>query len=360
MGALNELRVHRKLDKIAEHNYQECLVCRNGVIQQISIEKITVGDIIMLSEGNIIPAHCLLLCGRLSIMGSMESFDYHSKSREDYIEKKAININWKTCQAGGADNNRNNRLESGGSEEGGINGFLLTDQHIMKGKGKALVVAVGCHPLVERRHILSRMGTTSMEKKVHRISEGIYIIYIYIYIEVGRIGIYGAIITFMGMLGNLIFVRLLGGQPVEVYQLADILRYIIIALVILIVTLPWGLNLCLIIYYANSLSKLAKQNILIQKLEGKTTLLYICINIVFDNLSKCNNLIIDKTGLLTDTNPAITSVYCENKVFNLAKGNIKVQDKTAFLLAESICSNNNAFIQKNKTKVNKFIEYIYI
>lgn len=143
---------------------------RGGEPRNISIFKILVGDILPLAEGDMLPADCILLqntnitCDEANLTGEPD----HVR-KEVYTEENALT---------------------------NPDSFLLAASTIMSGKGLGVACAVGVSTCSgQAAEALEDDGDseTPLQKKLARIAD-----------EIGKVGVYCALLTFTAMTINLV------------------------------------------------------------------------------------------------------------------------------------------------------------
>jgi magnesium-transporting ATPase (P-type) len=158
--------------------------------------------------------------------------------------------------------------------------FLLGKTLIVSGQGLAVVGAVGVHSrsgmAEEKLNIEEEI--TPLQGKLETIAN-----------TIGKIGVYVAILTFIAMSINLIVKTVL--DPSKVLASMDtvnkIVDFIIIAITVIVVSVPEGLPLAVTISLAFSVMKMKKENNLVRKLDASET------------MGGANEICTDKTGTLT-------------------------------------------------------------
>jgi len=90
--------------------------------------------------------------------------------------------------------------------------------------------------------------------------------------EIGRLGVYVAILTFSVMTIKLIITTAISDSEFGVEILGDIVDYLIIAITIIVVAVPEGLPLAVTIALAFSVQKMKIENNLVRKLHASETM----------------------------------------------------------------------------------------
>ena len=107
--------------------------------------------------------------------------------------------------------------------------------------------------------------------------------------EIGKIGVYVAILTFIAMSVNMIVTTVISDkvQLIRWETLTSLVNFIIIAITVIVVAVPEGLPLAVTISLAFSVMKMKKENNLVRKLEASET------------MGGASEICTDKTGTLT-------------------------------------------------------------
>lgn len=107
--------------------------------------------------------------------------------------------------------------------------------------------------------------------------------------EIGKVGVYVSILTFIAMTVNLVVKIALdeNRQLIHIDTLNNLVNYLIIAITVVVVAVPEGLPLAVTISLAFSVMKMKYENNLVRKLHASET------------MGGANEICTDKTGTLT-------------------------------------------------------------
>jgi P-type E1-E2 ATPase len=120
--------------------------------------------------------------------------------------------------------------------------------------------------------------------------------------QVGKLGVYAAVILFLIFLVRGFIQMLVDGQDViSTETLRDILTMITTCITLVMVAVPEGLPLSVSISVAASLSKMKKQNLLIKNADSQET------------MGGVEFIITGKTGTLTQGSMRVTAVHAQGK-----------------------------------------------
>ena len=262
-------------------------VIRDGTTHLVSQREIVVGDIVLLSTGDKIPAD-----GRL-LQSSELAADESALTGESVPAKKDADmliIDEKTPLA-----ERANMVYSG--------------NYITSGYGKMVVTAVG--DSTEFGHIARELtnterSSTPLQEKLARLGKTITIL-----------GIIAAVIVFVS---ELISFSLEGGLTLE-----TVLDAFVTSIVLIVAAVPEGLPTIVAVSLSINIIKLSKQNALVKKMIASETVG--CINVI------CS----DKTGTLTENKMTVSAFYDDS-------WKEKTSDLNSDWLVHNICLNTTADI----------------
>ena len=153
--------------------------------------------------------------------------------------------------------------------------------------------------------------------------------------EIGKIGVYVSILTFIAMTIKLIYTTLkTDAQLVHIETLQSLVGYLIISITVIVVAVPEGLPLAVTISLAYSVMKMKEENNLVRKLDASET------------MGGANEICTDKTGTLTKNQMTVKELYTCEQVF-VGKPNLS-NVPTFSLLEEGVLFNCSARIERNK------------
>jgi len=122
--------------------------------------------------------------------------------------------------------------------------------------------------------------------------------------EIGKIGVYVAVLTFIVMTIKLIVQRAVQDSSalISVATLQSVVKFIIIAITVIVVAVPEGLPLAVTISLAFSVMKMKEENNLVRKLEASET------------MGGATQICTDKTGTLTQNKMTVKAIYLNDQV----------------------------------------------
>lgn len=278
------------LSKIGEDTSVKIL--RNGETVMLSQKELVVGDIVLISTGDKIPAD-----GRLLEGVGLESDESALTGESVPVKKDAetILIDEKMPLA-----ERSNMLYSG--------------NYITNGYGKMVITAVGDRTEFGKIAMeLTRTGrsSTPLQEKLAKLGKTITIL-----------GIIAATIVFIA---ELISFTLSGGLVFE-----KVLEAFVTSIVLIVAAVPEGLPTIVAVSLSINIIKLSQQNALVKKMIASETVG--CINVI------CS----DKTGTLTENRMTVSSFYD-------GKWHEKAQELSSGWMIHNICLNTTADVSQDGT-----------
>jgi Ca2+ transporting ATPase len=290
---------------VSKASEDSCPVYRGsrGDTHTLSTEDLMVGDLIQLMEGNRVPADCILI----------DSTDFATDEspltgEPEQVEKSCVTeANYKYNP----------------------NPFLYGKTLIVNGQGIAIVCTVGTHTrsgMAEEKLNIEE-EETPLQQKLETIAN-----------EIGKIGVYVAILTFLAMTVNLVIKTLMADKELfTVGNLSHLVNYLIIGITVIVVAVPEGLPLAVTISLAFSVMKMKKENNLVRKLEASET------------MGGANEICTDKTGTLTQNKMTVKAFYTMETTFESIPKNLS-NIKTAQLLHEGVLFNCSARVEIDEGK----------
>lgn len=251
VGAIQQFRADKAIENLKKLSANTCKVRRGGKEKVIPGEELTVGDIILLEEGDVIPADCRIL--------------YENSLKCD---EAAL-----TGESAGVEKN-SRRIAAAKVSLGGMTNSLFGSTYVISGNCTAVVTAVGM--ATEMGKIAEMLKgekprKTPLENSLAKLGKIITFCVLAI----------SALIFFIG-----VFVR--GG---------GILKNFMTAVAIAVAAIPEGLPAVVTIIMAMGVQRMSKKNVVIRKLKSVET------------LGGCSVICTDKTGTLTQNKLKVTKVW---------------------------------------------------
>ena len=291
---------------------------RDKNIKDLKADDLLVGDIIIISGGETIPADCLLL------EGNGIKIDESSLTGESKLVSKEI---YEDCET-----NKEIKI---------MTPIILSGTDVIKGNGKALIICVGERSTKGK---IRRMVDNSKDEKITPLQEKLDVLAK----KISTFAIFAGIATFVCLTINLIYLyisdyKLFHGlrgaahawgskkqaqseqhehhdQKMDrfhpkVYLFPKILENIMITTVIITIALPEGLPMAVALTLAFSIKKLMDQNNLVRKMHSCET------------MGGADYILTDKTGTLTTNELNVVKILTQ-------KGEITLEDEK---LEEGVC-----------------------
>ena len=251
VGTIQQFRADKAIENLKKLSASTCKVRRGGAEKIIPCEELTVGDIILLEEGDVIPADCRIIednalkCDEAALTG--ESIG---------VEKNSERI-------------RGNKVALGG-----MTNSLFGSTYVVSGNCTAAVTAVGMGTEMGKIAEMLKDGKsekTPLENSLAKLGKAITCCVL----------IVSALIFLIG-----IFVRGDG-----------ILKNFMTAVAIAVAAIPEGLPAVVTIIMAMGVQRMSKKHVVIRKLKSVET------------LGGCSVICTDKTGTLTQNKLKVTRVW---------------------------------------------------
>lgn len=259
----------QKLVSKANEDYIAVFRGSEGLTITVLNDELVVGDLIKIEAGMRIPADCVLVDGtdvatdESSMTGEPEQVDKSVCNDSTYIHNP--------CP------------------------FLTGNTLVVSGQGTAIVCAVGSNTrsgmAEEKLNIEDEI--TPLQAKLETIAN-----------TIGKVGVYVAILTFVAMCVNLVVKKLLAEQSItDMTTVNKIVDFVIIAITVIVVSVPEGLPLAVTMALAFSVMKMKKENNLVRKLDASET------------MGGANEICTDKTGTLTKNQMTVKEFYSLDQVY---------------------------------------------
>lgn len=256
VGFWQEYSAKKKFDAMkSDKDYEPVKVRRNGVVQEITKDQLVVGDVVILSAGDEIPADIELY----------EATDM--KVQEAAMTGESVGV-------------AKYPLSEPYSGSGFAPNLLLRGTTIEQGMGEGVVVKVGDATEIGKTTRLASEETgnkTPLEQKLGELAQKI------------NYAAFGISATMFVILNLLHWDFALGMHPFvwDIDLLLTEVQFLMSAVVIIIVAVPEGLPLSVTMALAFSMKTMAKENNLVKKMHACETIG--AVNVIFT----------DKTGTLT-------------------------------------------------------------
>ncbi|WP_288974616.1 calcium-translocating P-type ATPase, PMCA-type [uncultured Methanosphaera sp.] len=288
IGYKQENKAENAMEKLKSMTNKTTIVLRDNHKQEINAEDLTVGDAVILEEGDSIPADLRLI----------ETYDI--KVDESSLTGESLPVHKVDCEV--TDDSHDNMV------------FMNTQ--VVSGRAKGLVTSIGMNTEIGKiASMIQEEGDkqTPLEIKIDKLGK-----------TLGLLAIIICVIIFV--------LELLQGQPVA--------NTFMTAVSLAVAAIPEGLPAILTLTLALGMQKMAKNNVIIRKL------------LAVETLGSCSVVCTDKTGTLTHNKLTVTDSYTTDKnmayiisgLCNNAKvdkdKNTKIGDPTDISALEYAINNN--------------------
>ncbi|KNA07320.1 hypothetical protein SOVF_172280 [Spinacia oleracea] len=239
-------------------------VTRNGQRQQISIYDLVVGDIVVLSVGDQVPADGLFVSGyNLSIDESSLS----GESEPVHVRKEKP--------------------------------FLLSGTKVQDGSAKMLVTSVGMR--TEWGSLMATLEGDTEETPLQVKLNGVATI-------IGKIGLGFAVVTFLVLVGRFMVEKMIQHEMSNWSSIdaMKLLNYFATAVTIVVVAVPEGLPLAVTLSLAFAMKKLMNDKALVRHLSACET------------MGSASCICTDKTGTLTTNHMVVTKLWVQDQVKHIS------------------------------------------
>ena len=307
VSTFSEYRNENAFQKLQEEASRiMCKVYRNGVISEVTINDIVVGDAILLQSGDKIPADGIIIDGDIKVDQSV----LNGESRE--AKKFAVPEGWK-------DTDENTNFDN---EHKVFRGAV-----VCSGNAVMQVTVVGDKSVYGK--IASELQTsddreTPLKVKLGKLANGI-----------SKFGYIGGVAIALAMLVKAFFFDpdfsfMIDNAFNWIGVLEAVINAVMIAVVVIVMAVPEGLPLMIAIVSAQNMGKMLKDNVLVRKFAG------------IETAGSLNILFSDKTG--TITKGKLEAINFIDGAVNEYKTMNDIDGKLKDLLALSIHKNTLSII----------------
>eukprot|EP00299_Pterocystis_sp_00344_P017967 c8989_g1_i2.p1 GENE.c8989_g1_i2~~c8989_g1_i2.p1 ORF type:complete len:1021 (+),score=210.29 c8989_g1_i2:44-3106(+) len=285
MNDYSKEKQFRKLNE-ASRNTNHFQVVRAGERLDVQSQDIVVGDVVMISAGDKIPADGLFIAGQTC------SCDESALTGEPDLQKK----------------------KSGH--------YLKADSLVAEGFGQMLVTSVGEHTDSGKAQALLKAEEpepTPLQAKLETMAT-----------QIGKLGFSMAVVTFISLVIRFVICRTGTDEAWNWDELKVILNFLILGITIIVVAIPEGLPLAVTISLAYSMRRMMADQNLVRKLAACET------------MGGATNICSDKTGTLTENRMSVTEGIVFGKLYKPVPRIEEISHVTQSLLSlllESLSAN---------------------
>lgn len=277
VGTAQQYKADKAIEKLKSLNVVNATVLRDGKERVIDGKYLTVGDVIFINEGDVIPADCRLLSGN------------NLKCDEATLTGESLSVE-----------KNDEFIPDNKTPLGGMENTLFSSTYVVQGNGTAVVTGIGMNTEIGTIANMLSDGEklqTPLEKALETLGK---IISVFVLATVGLVFVLG------------VFLR-------EQTLVSSFMTAVALA----VAAIPEGLPAVVTVIMAIGVQKMSAKNIVIRKLQSVET------------LGSCNYICTDKTGTLTQNKMKVSCVMDGDGVYE--RGD---ECKSELLLAcMSACNN---------------------
>ncbi len=272
ISTLSEYGSARAFEKLSEESaHVRCRIRRNGSICELPIGEAVVGDVILLSAGELIPADGILVCGELRTDQSAMT----GENRE--VTKRPSS----------------DRTLSPGAPSALFRGCTVTS-----GSGEMEVLSVGDNTFLGQisHEIQEETRESPLKLRLSKLAHQISVLGYIAAVLVAFAYLFNNLVLDSGMQWELIRLKLTS----PAYLFSQLLQAFTLALTVLVVAVPEGLPMMIAVVLSSNIRKMVRDHVLVRKPVG------------IEAAGSMNILFTDKTGTLTEGRMRIDSCLLAN------------------------------------------------
>jgi calcium-translocating P-type ATPase len=252
----------------AEAGQEYCRVRRSGKIQRIKTADVVVGDIVLLSPGDKVPADGLMISGAVFVNQSAMT----GENRE--VEKRPSS---------------NRRIDPAAPSA------VLRGCAVMSGEGEALICAVGDSTFLGEisREVQEEKRDSPLKLRLAKLAG-----------QISRLGYVMATLVAAVYLFDILVIDSGSKYDIILQKLADwrfmassLLHALTLALTVIVVAVPEGLPMMIAVVLAANMRRMVRDNVLVRNPAG------------IEAAGSMNILFADKTGTLTEGRLSVGDIY---------------------------------------------------
>lgn len=256
IGFIQEHRAEKAMEKLKKLVSNKSTVIRDGKKQKIPARELTIGDLVVIEEGDNIPAD-------LRIIESINlSIDESSITGESLPVSKLVE----------------HSPDEGNDNDNSMDNIALMESYVTSGRGKGLVIEIGMNTGIGRiaEMIQEDESKTPLQIKISSLGK-----------TLGLIAIFTSALVFI--------LQFLKGIP--------LVETFLSAVSLAVAAVPEGLPAILTLTLALGMQRMAKSKAVVRKL------------LAVETLGSCTYICTDKTGTLTENK----MIVMDSKLFNTEK-----------------------------------------
>lgn len=307
ISAISEYGSNKAFQSMQEESSKiNVRVKRNKSLTEISIDDVVVGDIIVLTSGDRVPADGVLVKGKLSV----DESSLNGETKEVYKEYT---------------NNLNVILDKNKVYRGTT---------IYDGEAEVLVTKVGMETLYGKmaKVLIDEEETSPLKLRLTNLAK-----------IISRIGYVSAVLIAISFLFSRIFIvnnfdmNLIRSTITLNIFLSYLLEAMTLAVSVLVMSVPEGLPMMITLVLSTNSKKMLKDNVLVRKMVG------------IETAGSLNILFTDKTGTITKGKMEVTSILDGD--LNEYHSKEELNDIYNIVLSDSLIYNNEADYDVTTNKI---------
>ena len=268
IGFIQEYRAENAMEKLKSLVTTVAHVKRDGTLKRIPGENLAIGDIVIVEEGDKVPADLILI----------EAYDLRVDEssltgESDLVKKDADFDNVEDFS------DKIKDIQKYSKEENVHSKLLFMNSNVIFGQGTGVVMATGMDTTIGKiaTMIQEDEEETPLTVKVGKLGK-----------KIGIISIIVCIFVFF----------------IEFFQATDLLESFMTAVSLAVAAIPEGLPAVLTLTLALGMQKMAKSNAIVKKLASVET------------LGSCTYICTDKTGTLTENKMSVRKPFLTNEEYS--------------------------------------------
>jgi Ca2+-transporting ATPase len=274
IGAIQEGRTSRILASLKKFIVSDCVVVRNGISLVINAEQLVPGDIVLLQEGQRVPADM-----RLVVSHNLHVDESILTGESLQVSKQSASLSTSTLITIMEQSN-----------------MLFKGTYVLTGSCKGVVVAIGTETEVGKIHLSAQevQAEIPLKKELNTLS-----VYILIFV--------------LSVCFILFIAGLVTGKPFK--------ELLVTLTALFICVVPEGLPVVLTLVLVSGVYRMAKLRVLVKRMQAVET------------LGRTDVIVIDKTGTLTRNEMMVSNVWVDNKLLSVTGqgyfplGDIYIEDQ---------------------------------
>lgn len=299
VGFIQEYKAEEALAKLKNLETVKALVIRNGEEKEVDAGQLVPGDIVLLTEGNRVPAD-----GRLLSVINLEVDESMLTGESRAVSKNTKEVKEKTPLA-----ERFSMVYSG---------TIVT-----KGKGRLVVTSIGMETEFG--------GIAKLVQQVERTSTPLQV-------TLDKLG---------HILGLVSIVMVLPAFLLGLKMGRDWIEILMTAVALAVSAIPEGLPIVVTVVLAFGVKRMAKRHVLIRKLSA------------VEALGSTNIICTDKTGTITQNKMEVSHIYTFDLGMKSFKGNISLVKKSSPDLIKSAILCNDATLKIGDPTEKALVSFAY-